>query len=134
MLSFEPTQPFAERDTKRTSDFVRYVGDLVRETETGPSRLSTLSPSLMQDLLRFDQDPPQRQLLEVLAACVRHTQPLAIDVAWERQALTLSVFPTARLVHCPMPMDEFLAGDLTALEVRRVQPAHRARWRHHPSV
>lgn len=85
--------------------------------------LSSLSPSLLQDLLRFDQDKPQRELLEVLAAGVRHTQPLAIGLAWNRHALTLSMFPTQRLVHCPMAMADFLAGDLESLQVRQVQPA-----------
>ena len=85
--------------------------------------LNSLSPSLMQDLLRFDENNPQRELLEVLAAGVRHTQPLAIGLAWERQSLTLSVFPTQRLVHCPMAMADFLAGPLESLQVRQVQPA-----------
>ena len=85
--------------------------------------LSSLSPSLLQDLQRFDQDKPQRELLEVLAAGVRHTQPLAIGLAWNRHALTLSMFPTQRLVHCPMAMADFLAGDLESLQVRQVQPA-----------
>ena len=85
--------------------------------------LSSLSPSLMQDLLRFDENKPQRELLEVLAAGVRHTQPLAIALSWGRQALTLSVFPTQRLVHCPLPMADFLAHKLEAVQVRQVQPA-----------
>ena len=80
--------------------------------------LNSLSPSLMQDLLRFDEDNPQRELLEVLAAGVRHTQPLAIGLAWERQALTLSLFPTHRLVHCPMALDDFLAGPHRANRLR----------------
>jgi hypothetical protein len=87
--------------------------------------LNSLTPSLMQDLMRFEVEPggQRRELLEVLAACVRHTQPLAIRLAWEPQALTLSVFPLDRLVHCPMPMAELLAGDLAALRVLLVQPA-----------
>jgi hypothetical protein len=89
-----------------------------------PTALSSLSPSLMQDLLRFDLDgSPQRELLEVLAACLRHTQALAITVSIAQQTLTLTVFPLDRLVHCPIPMAEFLAYDLTALQVRQVQPA-----------
>lgn len=93
--------------------------------EAGYTALSSLTPSLLQDLLRFEQGPgqQQRELLEVLAACVRHTQPLAIHLAWERQSLTLSVFPLDRLVHCPMPMAEFLAGDLAGLQVVEVEPA-----------
>ncbi len=86
--------------------------------------LSSLSPSLLQDLQRFDAHNPQRELLEVLAAGVRHTQPLAIALAWERQALTLSMFPTHRLVHCPLPMADFLTSDLEAMQVRQVQPAN----------
>jgi hypothetical protein len=85
--------------------------------------LSSLSPSLMQDLLRFDEDKPQRELLEVLAAGVRHTQPLAIGLAWAQQTLVLSVFPAQRLVHCPLPMADVLAGNLEAMQVRQVQPA-----------
>jgi hypothetical protein len=85
--------------------------------------LSSLSPSLLQDLLRFDQDKPQRELLEVLAAGVRHTQPLAIRLAWEQQSLTLSMFPSDRLVHCPMAMADFLDSNLEALQVLAVQPA-----------
>jgi hypothetical protein len=99
--------------------------DAAERAQEAPAHtaLSSLSPSLMQDLLRFDEDNPQRELLEVLAAGVRHTQPLAIALAWERQALTLSVFPTHRLVHCPVPMADFLAGNLETLQVRQVQPA-----------
>jgi hypothetical protein len=89
----------------------------------GHTALSSLSPSLLLDLQRFDQGGPTRELLEVLAAGIRHTQPLAIDVAWGRAALTLSVFPLARAVHCPLPMAEFLASDLASLQVRQVRPA-----------
>jgi hypothetical protein len=85
--------------------------------------LSSLSPSLLQDLLRFEHGGEQRELLEVLAACIRHTQSLAIRLAFAQQQLTLSVFPLDRLVHCPMPIADFLASDLSGLQVLLVQPA-----------
>jgi len=90
--------------------------------------LSSLTPSLLQDLLRFEVAAgPQRALLEVLAACVRHTQPLAITLGAPGQALlVISVFPLDRQVHCPMPLAALLTGDLSALQVVEVQPA---RWR-----
>jgi len=89
--------------------------------------LSSLSPSLLQDLLRFEPAGTQRALLEVLAACVRHTQPLAITVgAPDLAPLVLSVFPTDRQVHCAYPLADVLAGDLAGLQVLEVQPA---RWR-----
>ena len=80
--------------------------------------LSSLSPSLLQDLLRFENSGPQRELLEVLAACVRHTQALAITVAAPDQPpLVLSVFPTDRQVHCVLPLADVLSGNLAALQV-----------------
>ena len=52
------------------------------------SRLSTLSPSLLLDLMRFEQDGQQGGVLEVLAACVRHARKLLIHLqcrtAWCR--------------------------------------------------
>lgn len=91
--------------------------------QTGTT-LSSLSPSLLQDLMRFDQAGGKpRELLEVLAAGLRHTQPLAITVALDRQILTLSMFPIERLVHCPLSADEFLAENLAQLQVLQVQPA-----------
>lgn len=99
-----------------------------RPLEAAPTALTSLSPSLLQDLMRFEAlAGPQRELLEVLAACVRHTQPLAITLAAPRQALlVVSVFPLDRQVHCPVPLADLLAGDLAAVQVVEVQPA---RWR-----
>ncbi|HQC97779.1 MAG TPA: hypothetical protein PK306_18920 [Aquabacterium sp.] len=99
-----------------------------RPVDPPPTALTSLSPSLMQDLLRFDAlAGPQRELLEVLAACVRHTQPLAITLgAPGRSLLVVSVFPLDRQVHCPVPLADLLAGELAALRVIEVMPA---RWR-----
>lgn len=96
-------------------------------THTAHTALSSLNPSLLQDLLRFEPAGPQRALLEVLAACVRHTQALAITVGMPGQPLlVISVFPTDRQVHCAQPLADVLAGDLSDLDVLEVQPA---RWR-----
>ena len=95
----------------------------LNQFEAAHTALNSLTPSLLQDLLRFEPGNPQRELLEVLAAGVRHTQPLAIGLASEQQSLTLTMFPTDRLVHCPMPMTQFLASNLEILQVREVQPA-----------
>ena len=90
---------------------------------SGHTALSSLSPSLLQDLQRFDLGQPQRELLEVLAAALRHTQALAIDLAWGGSALTLTVFPKQRRLHCPLPLADWASRDLGALQVRRVRPA-----------
>jgi hypothetical protein len=94
-------------------------------SDTGYTALTSLSPSLMQDLMRFEagEGQQQRELLEVLAACIRHTQPLAIDLVWGRQPGVLTVFPIDRLVHCSVPLEDLLATDLATVEVLQVQPA-----------
>jgi hypothetical protein len=109
----------------RVSDFRRYLADVVRDNggDAAASRLSALSPSLMQDLMRFEQPGQQSEPLEVLAACIRHTQHLAIHLQHDGQVITLSVFPVDKLVHCPVPIDEFLAGSIGQLSVLQVEPA-----------
>ena len=114
---FPSTQPMDAADSRQPTS----------RPPPAHTALSSLSPSLLQDLMRFEASGPQRELLEVLAACVRHTQPLAIGVAAPGQpAVVLSVFPLDRQVHSPLPLGDLLAGDLAALQVLEVQPA---RWR-----
>jgi hypothetical protein len=125
---FPSTQPMNAPELRRD---VPHPPRVVRVDPPPPlhdplhTTLSSLTPSLLQDLMRFELEPggQRRELLEVLAACVRHTQPLAIKLAWQQHVLTLSVFPLDRLVHCPMPMAELLACNLAALRVLLVQPA-----------
>lgn len=120
---FPSTQPHPASDPRglRAAPAPAGRGDGLEGPATA---LSSLSPSLLQDLMRFEKrDGDRRELLEVLAAGVRHTQPLAVRLQAPGQEMTLSVFPIERLVHCQQPVDEFLASDLTRLQVLSVQPA-----------
>lgn len=99
------------------------AGAGVLRRDASATDLSSLSASLMQDLMRFEHQGEQRELLEVLAACVRHTQAIAVRLGWGEQEMTLSVFPLDGLVHCPLPMLELLNGDVATLRVLQVQPA-----------
>ena len=92
-LMFPPTQPMREADDAPAPSVRRPLQDLDAPADVLHTALSSLSPSLMQDLQRFDPASPQRELLEVLAACMRHTQALAIELDGPRGPLTLSVFP-----------------------------------------
>ncbi len=85
-----------------------------------------LSRSLMQDLGRFEHRRGEpHELLEVLAACVRHTQSLAIRLGGIdfRHDLMLSVFPQQRLVHCAFPAWQVLASERVRWPVVRLAPA-----------
>jgi hypothetical protein len=123
-MSFEPTLPLGEPELMRVSAFVRYLDELKRESgDEALTRLSSLNPSLLQDLLRFEQDGRRTELLEVVAAGVRHARPLAIYLQSAGRVLPLTVFPYERLVHCPMQMNEFLEQPLADMVVLRVEPA-----------
>jgi hypothetical protein len=121
---FESTLPIGEPDLMRVSAFQRYLDELVRTGGTGASsRLSQLTPSLLQDLLRFEQDGRQTELLEAVAACLRHARPLCIHLRCAEKVIPLTLFPMERLAYCPVPMEDFLACPLKQLEVMHVEPA-----------
>ncbi len=116
--------PQHEPDLMRVSGFQRYLDELTREQgDATLTRLSQLDPSLMQDLMRFEQNGRQTELLEVLAACMRHARPLAIYLQCDDVVVPLTIFPLERLAHCPMPMQTFMAQPLSSLVVLRVEPA-----------
>ena len=118
-----PTSPpTPSRPSLRTVDLDSLADD------AGATHLSSLSPSLLQDLERFEVDgAPRTELIEVLAACIRHTQALGISLRRAHRVLPLTVFPLDKLAHCELPMAEFMAGDLSLLEVLQVEPARLAR-------
>ncbi len=122
---FQSTLPFGEPDLMRASAFRRSLDESVRvgEAETVASRLSTLSPSLMLDLMRFEQGGGSGGALEILAACIRHARSLLIHLQADAKVVPLTVFPVEHLVHCPMPIERFLALPLGELSVLQVEPA-----------
>jgi hypothetical protein len=122
---FEPTIPFGEPELMRVSAFRRYLDELVRRAG-GPgltSRLSCLSPSLMEDLLRFEHGGRITEPLEVLAACVRHLQRVTVHLQSGENVVPLTIFPLERLVHCPVELESLLELRLSELEVLHVEPA-----------
>ena len=121
---FQSTLPLGEPDLMRVSAFQRYLDDLVRVGSVATStRLSSLSPSLMQDLERFERNGSQSELLDVLAACLRHAYPLTVNLQWTDRVVPLTLFPAERLVHCPVAMPQFLVSRLNELQVLQVEPA-----------
>lgn len=122
---FESTLPFGEPDLMRASAFRRYLDDAAArgEGDTIASKLSTLSPSLMLDLMRFEQDGGQGGVLEILAACIRHGRKLLVHLQSRDRVVPLTVFPVEHLVHCPMPAAALLALPLDELSVLHVEPA-----------
>ena len=122
---FESTLPFGEPELMRASAFRRALDESARsgDADSTASRLSTLSPSLMLDLMRFEQDGQQSGVLEIVAACIRHARKLLLHLQVGERVVPLTVFPVEHLVHCPMPVAQFLALPLGELSVLHVEPA-----------
>ena len=128
MPSFEPTIPFGEPELMRASGFQRYLDELALKAPGGPAstRLSSLSPSLTQDLLRFEQNGRSADVLEVVAACVRHARSATVHLRCGDKALPLTVFPRERVTHCAVDLAVYLATAAARrepLEVLQVEPA-----------
>ena len=122
---FEPTIPFGEPELMRASAYELYLKELEAEAERSgvSSRIASLSPSLRADLYRFEADGGSSEVLEVVAACIRHAKRVTIHLQLGEHVLPLTVFPEERLAHCPMTMGQLLASPLTGLRVMHVEPA-----------
>jgi hypothetical protein len=126
---FESTLPADAADLMRVSDFRRYLeATAPRDSETSglATRLSSLNPSLMEDLLRFEragEDGDARlEPLAVLAAAVRHGRRLRLHLQHESRVLPITVFPAEGQVYCPLPMHLLLGSRLVELRVLHVEP------------
>lgn len=120
---FPTTRPMREAHLPAAPHQRRRVDNAGAPDAAVHTALSSLTPSLLQDLQRFDPASPQRELLEVLAACLRHTQALALELDGPRGPLTLSLFPLDSMMHCALSIDELMDSDLAQLQVVRVRPA-----------
>jgi hypothetical protein len=125
---FETTLPPDATDLMRISGFLRSLDETpiapaAPAPPAGSPWLSTLSPSLRQDLLRFERGGRVSELLEVLAASRRHGRALLVHVGLDDHVLPLTLFPTAGLVHCPLPPARLLAMRMSSLVVLHVEPA-----------
>jgi len=121
---FEPTIPFGEPELMRASAYRLYLRELDADAAKAgvSSRIASLSPSLQADLSRFEADGGSTEVLEVVAACVRHAKRVAIHLQLDDRVVPLTVFPEERLVHCPILMEQLLAQPL-GLRVMHVEPA-----------
>jgi hypothetical protein len=133
---FEPTRPAdgastdASAGLQRVSEFRRRHegGPVVADTVSGAgsTRLSSLNPSLLQDLMRFDADARPGEgleMLEVMAAAVRHSRALLLHVEHEHRVIPVTLFPIQRQVHAPLNLAQLLALSLPDLRVLHVEPA-----------
>ena len=125
MSLFESTLPCGEPELMRVSSFRRYLADINRRgPEPGATtRLSSLSPSLLEDLLRFENRERGADVLEVLAACVRHGRALTAHLQCGDRVLPLTAFPRERLAYCPVDLQAMIEAQPIDLPVLQVETA-----------
>lgn len=126
MTQFESTLPAGEPELMRVSSFRRYLADAGRRGggDTGvTTRLSSLNPSLMEDLLRFEHSGRGADVLEVMAASVRHVRSLTVHLQCDARVLPLTVFPRERLAHCPVDLRAVVEAQAIELPVLQVEAA-----------
>lgn len=121
--SFASTLPRFDAPLPRVSDFQRRLRQSGR-SGSGSTLDPTLDASLLQDLQRFDRHPGAGlEVLEVVAAAVRHGRALRLLVEHEGLVLPLTVLPTARLVHAPLPLAQWGLLRWSAMKVLQVEGA-----------
>ncbi len=124
---FEPTIPFGEPELMRVSAFERYLHEPGGPRAFGEvaenGRTTSLSQSLLADLGRFEHAGHASEVLEVLAACVRHAQEVVIHLQMGDSVVPLTVFAIERLVHCSINLTMLLEQRPTELRVLHVEPA-----------
>jgi hypothetical protein len=115
----------------RSSDFRRQqrAQPLGTDTLAGATRLSSLEPLLLQDLQRFDAQARAGtglEVMEVLAAAVRHSRPLRLMVEHGEHILPLTVRPRERLMQAPLPATAWDTLHWPGMRVLQVEPAGQA--------
>jgi hypothetical protein len=125
-MRFQSTQPASVNGAPRAAEFM--AGRSSEETLdsiAGVTRLTSLTPSLMADLQRFGSESGSGTLdmLAMLAASVRHGRALRALVQVEQHQVPLTLFPTARVAHSPLPMVSLLAGRVQDWRLLQVGPA-----------
>ena len=124
--TFASTLPRFDTALPRVSDFQRRLR-MSRGDGGGHSTLDpTLDASLLQDLRRFDRANSSGaglEVLEVVAAAVRHARALRLMLEHEGLVLPLTVMPIERLVHAPLPLAQWGLLRWSALKVLQVEGA-----------
>jgi hypothetical protein len=114
---------FEDSTLWRISEFER----VRRETGTsgfarlgGPTLLST---TLLSDLHRLERTRERGDLLETMAACLRHREAALLYVEHEALVWPLTLFPAQMLYHAPRDFAQASTQGLHAAKLLEIEPA-----------
>lgn len=83
---------------------------------------STLSPSLLQDLLRFSVQGGEIDLLHAMAASVRHGKPMSLRLDLGGVRLFAAINPRVQIFRAPLDLCALSPPDLASLRLIGVEP------------
>ena len=119
---FQPTLPAHTAELMHSSEFERQGARGAGDADAGLTRLVGLSPTLQQDLQRGEPGvPASPDLLQVLAAAMRHGRVLQLYLELDYRIVPLRVWPHASAVGGPLTLQQFLALRMPDLRVLRVE-------------
>jgi hypothetical protein len=118
MRDFELVSTVTQLDVADTQ--ANQVWSSLQSTSTRVS--STLSPSVLSDLMRFEDEACGADLLPVLAAIVRHMRPLLVYLQFLDRMVELSLFPHEHQFCCDLDLLNLPCEDAARLQVMHVAP------------
>ena len=86
------------------------------------TELTTLSPSMMADLQRFERNGRHTEVVEVMAAAVRHSRSLSLKLEIDGELWPMMVLPRQRIVHGPLDLQALEEPALRSIKVVQVEP------------
>jgi hypothetical protein len=101
--------------------------DRVRQ-ETGTSGFARLGPetllptTLLADLWKVENDPANGDVLEIIAACMRHHEPALLYLQHEELVWPVTLFPSQMLYHSPRDMAQSSPKGLLDLKLLDYEP------------
>jgi len=103
MKTFDPS------DLWRISDFRRARNEGRFELDASPGRATLLPTTLLTDLRRIRSDPMSSDVLEVIAACLRHHEPALLYLEQGQFVWPVTLFPREGLYHSPRSAEAMAA-------------------------
>jgi hypothetical protein len=103
MKTFDPS------DLWRASDFRRARNEGRLELDASPDRATLLPTTLLAELRRIRSDPATSDVLEVIAACLRHHEAALLYLEQGQFVWPVTVFPREALYHSPRSAEAMAA-------------------------
>ena len=107
----------------RMSAFDRIRTDMASSSFAKLDRATVLPTTLLADLNRLYDDPSgDVDLLEVIAACMRHREPALLYLEHQQSIWPVTIFPADMLYHSPREIGQIPIETLANMKLVNVEP------------